>query len=164
VVLPWDLRARALGLIGLLAAGLICLGVAASAAAGATYNEHLVGAEIPPISSTLGTFAGVATGQMPMAWQARIVHDPLGSATTVRITGGAFSMRPSPWRKLVGKVTGGSVSVVDRGSGCRNQTYRVKATLTIGSFDGMLTHHRRVLLGNCLIYSASIAGNAVITV
>jgi hypothetical protein len=126
------------------------------------YSVRLDGVEVFPITSTLGTFVGVARGELPATWRVQIAHAPLATAPTVPITGGKFSIYTLTGRKLSGSVTGGSVAVTDRGSGCGNQTYGVTVTFSIGSFDGTLTHHRRSLLGRCLIYSASIRGRATL--
>jgi hypothetical protein len=59
-------------------------------------------------------------------------------------------------------VTGGSVSVRNRGAHCTTQVYAVHVELAAGSFDGTLQHHRRSLFGRCLIYAATINGHAVL--
>ncbi|MGZ6881083.1 MAG: hypothetical protein ACXVGB_14435 [Mycobacteriaceae bacterium] len=55
-------------------------------------GDRVVGTEIPPISSTLGTFLGVASGELPGQWRVQIVHQPLASGPSVAITGGTFMM------------------------------------------------------------------------
>jgi hypothetical protein len=125
-------------------------------------------------TSTVGQFAGSAVGAADVgAWDTRVIHDPLGSAGTVAITGGTFSMRTkslSSWASdfVTGQYTGGTISVVDPGANCTNQRYRVVGTLgnvatstTVGgagSFDVILTHHRRLLFGSCITYSATVTG------
>jgi hypothetical protein len=137
--------------------------LAANGAATATYADTLIGTEVPPITTTLGTFVGIASGQLPAAWRVQIRHAPLATGATVAITGGTFSLLTRSRRALTGTVTGGSVAVTNRGSGCTDQTYHVVVTLSSGSFDGVLTHHRRSLLGRCLVYSATIRGHAGFT-
>lgn len=134
---------------------------ATAASATTTRVDALTGTEVVPVSSVRGTFVGVATGELPAVWHAQIVHRPLATGTTVSVTGGSFSILSLTGRRLTGTVTGGSVTVTDRGSRCTNQTYHVVATLSIGSFDGTLTHHRRSILGRCVVYSASIVGRGV---
>ncbi len=149
----------------LLAAGvaLVSLVAAAASPATSTYADRVVGAEFPPITSTLGTFLGVARGGLPGEWRVQIAHQPLSGGATVAITGGAFAMRTSGGRRLAAPVTGGTVTVLDRGAGCTDQRYAVDATLSLGRFQGTLTHHRRSVLGRCLVYAATISGRATLT-
>jgi hypothetical protein len=137
---------------------LAALALAGVASATATYSDTLAGTEVVPVSSTLGTFVGVATGQLPAAWRVEIAHEPLATGPTVAITGGSFLLLAHSRRKLSGAVTGGSVTVTGRGNHCTDQTYHVSAVLSIGSFEGTLTHHRRSVLGRCLLYAATIQG------
>jgi hypothetical protein len=126
------------------------------------YRDRVAGAEFPPITSTLGTFGGVAVGVMPGAWRVQISHQPLRAAGSVAITAGTFSMQTLSHGTLNATVTGGSVSVVDNGGGCRNQRFAVRAELSDGTFIGTLTHHRRSILGRCVIYAAMITGRATL--
>ena len=144
--------------------GISALLVAADGAATATYSVSLDGVEVPPVTTTLGTFVGIASGELPATWRVQIAHQPLASGPTVQVTGGRFSILTLSGRRLSGPVTGGSVAVTNRGSRCTNQTYGVVVTFSIGSFDGTLTHHRRSVLGRCIVYSASIRGRAVFNV
>lgn len=136
--------------------------VSASVASACTsYGDRIVGTEVLPISSTLGTFVGVARGELPGQWRVQIAHQPLASGSTVAITGGTFTMHTLD-RKLAGTVTGGSVAVVNPGARCTNQTYTVDAISTVGHFLGTLTHHRRAILGRCIIYAATISGSTTL--
>ncbi len=137
---------------------LVAFPLAATASASFTYSDSFTGTEIIPVSSVRGTFVGVARGQLPAVWRTHIVHEPLSTGPTVAVTGGTFSILGRTGVRLGGAVTGGSVTVVNRGSRCTNQTYRVSVTFNGGTFDGTLTHHRRTILGNCLIYAATISG------
>jgi hypothetical protein len=150
--------------LGFAAALLLAASIAPSAGATASYTDTLTGTEIPPISSTLGTFVGVATGALPAAWRVQIAHRPLASGDTVDITGGSFSLVARNGARLGGPVSGGSVTVTDRGSRCRSQTYHVVASFSAGAFDGTLTHHRRSLFGRCVIYAATIKGRGTFSV
>lgn len=136
------------------------LGAASVATARSTYADHVVGTEFPPISSTRGTFLGVATGGLPGAWRVQIRHDALRRSGSVPITGGSFAMRTTTHGTLRAAVTGGSVAVVDGGAGCRDQTFAVHVALAGGSFTGTLTHHRHAFFGRCVIYAATIEGDA----
>jgi hypothetical protein len=136
---------------------------ATAASAASSYRDVVVGAEYPPITSRLGTFIGVATGQLPGDWRAQIIHQPLSRRASVPITGGSFTMHAITGNDLHAPITGGSVSVINNGgSGCANQSYAVTARFQGGSFSGMLTHHRHTILGRCLIYSATITGQATL--
>ena len=132
--------------------------LAAAASASSSYSDSFTGTEIVPVSSVRGTFVGVARGDLPAVWRTQIVHKPLSSGTTVAVTGGEFSIVGVSGVTLGGPVTGGTVTVVNRGSRCSNQTYRVGVIFAGGSFGGTLTHHRRSILGNCIIYAATISG------
>jgi hypothetical protein len=138
----------------------IALAVSGAALAGATYDVTVVGTEVPPISSTLGTFVGAAHGDLVGAWRIQIAHEPLRTGPTVAITGGTFSMRLDNGGRLSSAVVGGSVTVSNAGAHCRNQLYAVSVELRSGSFAGTLTHRRRSVLGRCLIYAATITGRA----
>jgi hypothetical protein len=135
-----------------------------AAGSAATYQDQFFGVEVPPVTSTLGTFTGVATGQLPGRWYAQIQHAPLSSATpTVQITGGFFTLDPFDGPTVSGTVVDGSVMVTDPGSGCTNQTFTVDVKLSDGStFTGTLTHYRTPLFGACITYSASIVGSGTL--
>jgi hypothetical protein len=134
------------------------LSLAAGASATSSYSDSFTGTEIAPVSSVRGTFVGVARGELPAVWRAQIVHRPLSTGPTVAVTGGTFSVVGGLGTRVSGPVTGGSVTVTNRGSHCSNQTYRVGVTFGGGSFNGTLTHHRRSVLGRCIVYAATITG------
>jgi hypothetical protein len=136
---------------------------AAPSSATSTYSARVAGIEVLPITSTLGTFTGVATAPLAGEWRAQILHQPLRTGRTVTITGGSLTMRTLAHGKIVGAVDGGSVAVVNPGAHCTDQTYAIDAALSVGRFTGTLTHHRRHLFGICLIYSATISGRATLT-
>ncbi len=146
-------------ILGTLAVSLLAaLALAGVGSATTVYGDRLAGTEVVPVSSIRGTFVGVATGALPGAWRVEIAHEPLARGTTVAITGGSFLLLTASRRKLSGPVTGGSVTVTDRGSHCTDQTYLVSAGLSVGSFEGTLTHHRRSIFGRCIVYAATIQG------
>jgi len=137
---------------------LVAFPLATTASASSSYADSFSGTEIIPVSPVRGTFVGVARGDLTAVWRTQIVHQPLSSGSTVAVTGGTFSILGRTGVRLGGAVTGGSVTVLNRGSRCTSQTYRVSVTFNGGAFDGTLTHHRRTILGNCLIYAATITG------
>ena len=139
------------------------LGLTAQSSATTVYKDTLTGAEVLPVSSTLGTFVGVATGGLPATWRVQIAHQPLATGPTVLITGGKFTLLTLTGHRLSGPVTGGSVAVTNRGGHCTEQTYRVAVTFSSGSFDGTLTHHRHSIFGRCILYSATIRGHGSFT-
>ncbi len=142
-------------------AALGALVLASGALARSTLDLRVFGAEVPPISSTLGTFAGASQGPAGV-WRIQIEHQPLRTGPTVSITGGSFAMTLRTGRELRAGVVGGSVSVERSGAHCTNQVYGVSVRLTDGSFVGTLTHRRRSVLGHCLIYAATISGRALL--
>jgi hypothetical protein len=147
----------------LLVSAAVIAGLAVPAAgSAATYQDQFFGVEVPPVTSTLGTFTGVATGQLPGRWYAQIQHAPLSSETSVPITGGSFTLTALDGRTVAGSVVGGSVAVTNPGSGCRNQTFAVNVVLSDGGFAGTLTHYRTPLFGTCITYSASIVGSGTL--
>jgi hypothetical protein len=142
---------------------LATLALPAGSAAATTYRLQVVGTEVPPITSSLATFVGAADAPFG-AWRIQIRHQPLRTGPTVAIDGGAFWMGLRTGRTLRASVVGGSVSVVDRGTRCTNQVYDVRVQLTDGSFSGTLTHHRHSLFGHCLVFAATISGNATLAI
>jgi hypothetical protein len=137
------------------------LGVAGAAFASATVDLRVVGTEVPPISSTRGTFVGTSQGPVG-AWRISIRHEALRTGPTVAVTGGSLLIGLRTGTALRSSVTGGSVSVTNRGSHCTTQVYAVHVQLSAGTFDGTLQHHRRSLFGHCVIYAASISGHAIL--
>jgi hypothetical protein len=146
---------------------------AAAPAAPASTNFAIVGYEYA-FTSTLGTFAGVGTGNAGdrAAWNTSVEHDPLGSSPTY-VNGGSFEMTtagPTGVDFVSGTFAyhGGTVTVMDPGTGCTNQRFRVTGTLEdvtttttsggSGNFVVTLTHYRYSLFGHCLIYAARVAG------
>jgi hypothetical protein len=73
----------------LLAAVALACGGAASASGSVRTDFGVVGTEVPPISSSLGTFVGAAHGPIG-GWGIQIRHEPLRTGPTVAITGGSL--------------------------------------------------------------------------
>src|SRR5690242_10454760 len=128
------------------------LGVAGSAAASAKVDLRVVGTEVPPISSTRGTFVGASQGPVG-AWRISIRHEALSTGPTVAVTGGSLLIGLRTGAAFRSAVTGGTVSVTNRGAHCTTQVYAVHVKLATGAFDGTLQHHRRSVFGRCLIYA-----------
>ena len=137
------------------------LGVAGAASGSAKVDLRVVGTEVPPISSTRGTFVGAAQGPVG-AWRISIRHEALSTGPTVAVTGGSLLIALRTGTALRSTVTGGFVAVTNRGSHCTTQVYAVHVQLASGTFDGTLQHHRRSLFGRCVIYAATISGHAAL--
>ena len=160
-------------LVGLsLAAALLLVPAGAAAARGVTTTYDLVGYEYA-FSSTVGRFAGRASGAGVDvgAWNARVVHDRLGSSPSY-VNGGSFRLAThrSGWSidEISGKFVehGGTIRTLDPGRNCSDQRYEVTGRLRDvnggaggGDFSAILTHYRVSLLGHCVIYKARVAGN-----
>jgi hypothetical protein len=148
-------------------AAILGLVVFPAAAAAATYNDTAVGAEIAA-TSTQGTFVGNATGDLPGAWRAVVQHTPLSPNAT--ITGGSFRLVTTSLQLVVGTFNaGGTVTQLNPGAGCTDQTYLVQDPLSnvgvggpgsgSGTFQILLTHFRAnfPFIG-CRTYSATVQG------
>jgi hypothetical protein len=147
----------------------LALPVSAASASRSTlsYNEHFSGVEVLPVTSTLGTFTGIATGDLPGGWYAQVEHQPL-STSTVDITGGSFTLHPLLGRKIQADISSGSVtpdSAKSSSDGCTRQAFDIDVTLADGhgNFEGTLTHYGFKFLGSCVVYSASIVGDGSIS-
>jgi hypothetical protein len=131
-------------------------------------------------TSTVGSFAGTGAGNAGdlAGWNARVVHDPLGSTPTY-INGGEFEMATRSPSGHLDFVTGdfvyhgGAITVLDPGGGCTNQRYLVAGALEnvattttsggTGNFSAVLTHYRLRFFGQCVIYKARVAGTVSIS-
>jgi hypothetical protein len=160
---------RALAL--LVAVGLIAAGaLPGAAAAPSSHVFKVLGAEIWA-GAGHGTFVGTATGDEKAAWTADVRHSTL-DALPAAITGGTLRLG-SLSDYVVGKFTGGSISLARARAGCGNEKFAVSGKLAgvktkqtsggTGVFDVVLTHYRKSLLGHCLTYGATVAGTASFT-
>ena len=70
-------------------AALLLLPTAAIAAPG--YTDQVKGIEYSA-TSTVGRFSGTATGPLPGAWNATVVHDQLTPSAAAPITGGSVTL------------------------------------------------------------------------
>jgi hypothetical protein len=158
--------------IGVVLAALVAAGGATAAPPSTSFA--IAGYEYA-FTSTVGSFAGTARGNAGdvAAWNARVVHDPLGSTPTY-INGGSFEMTTRSLSGHLDFVTGdfvyhgGTITVLDPGTGCTNQRYLVAGALEnaattttsggTGNFSVVLTHYRFSFFGQCLIYKARVAG------
>ena len=118
---------------------------------------------------TQGTFAGYSTGSLRGDWLAVVKHTPLSPNAV--ITGGTLTLVTATQhtsRTVRGHFNGGTITNVDPGSGCTNQTYRVAGNLTdfdgngTGRFTVTLTHYRHAILGACLSYFAAVTGTLAV--
>jgi hypothetical protein len=166
------MQTRILAALVALTAVVLSTPLAASAAPAST-RFTIVGYEYS-FTSTVGSFAGTGGGNAgeTAVWNATVEHDRLGSTPTY-VNGGSFAMATASSSHL-DYVTGtfayhgGTITVVDPGTGCRNQQYLVTGTLQAvatsttssgsGSFAVTLTHYRFSLFGTCFIYKARVAG------
>jgi hypothetical protein len=110
------------------------------------------------------------------AWEAVIGHEPFGSLLA-EVTGGSFRMATANANLnpdfVVGTFTGGTITAVNPGIGCTNQTFAVSGSLGSvatstssggsGQFNVQLTHYRVSLFGGCITYAATVAGSASFT-
>jgi hypothetical protein len=150
-------------------AALAALVAPVAVAASTTYSDTAQGVEVYA-TSTEGVFTGTASGSLPGAWAATVVHSVLNPGAT--ITGGSFSLTTAvngvP-TVVTGSFTKGSVTLDSPNQGCGNQVYSVDGTLGsvgelggshvgTGSFDATLTHYRFSFFGSCITYGATITG------
>jgi hypothetical protein len=142
----------------------VALACAGAASAAPRTDFGVVGTEVPPISSSLGTFVGAAHGPIG-GWGIQIRHQPLRTGPTVAITGGSLWLALRTGDAVHASVAGGSVTVTNRGTRCTNQVYVVHVELAGGStFDGTLVHRRRSFFHHCVIYAATISGRASLSI
>ena len=144
---------------------LAALLVLAPAAAAATAVTAGIGGVEYAATDTEGRFGGAANGQVPGAWLATVVHDPL-SAGAVPITGGSFTLR-STRGDVGGTFVGGEVVPLDDLSTCDNQRFDVTGTLELdgggqGSFTVVLTHLLAQTDSGCHVYGAVVAGSLTV--
>jgi hypothetical protein len=149
---------------------LALMALPAGAAATTTYLDTISGSEIYA-TSTEGTFVGSASGALPGSWEATIDHTPLSPNAT--ITGGSFYLATtinSIPVAVSGDFTGGTVMRLNPdATRCVNQYLSINAYLSnvgigfsgsgTGTFTGTLVHHRVLVFGYCVIYSATVTGS-----
>jgi hypothetical protein len=117
-------------------------------------------------TDTEGHFGGAANGQVPGAWLATVVHDPL-TAGAVPITGGSFTLHGTQQREIRGTFVDGTVTPLDDSGTCANQRFQVTGTLALdgggrGSFEVVLTHLLTQTDSGCHIYGALVAGSLTV--
>ena len=142
------------------------------ALAATTYTDAIVGREFFA-TSTVGGFAGAASGDLPGSWYAVVEHTPLSPGAT--ITGGQFGLSTTIGGQpatVTGTFSGGTVAQTSGFTGCQNQTYAVEGTLEnvgpgggtgTGTFSATLTHLRTFFFGRCITYGARVAGTVSLT-
>jgi hypothetical protein len=153
-----------------LVASLVVLVPVTAGAATKTYSFSISGTEVSATSTT-GRFVGTASGSALGTWYAEVVHDPLGASPAAIRPGGSFGMalaQAEPAYVVSGQFSGGAITVLDSGARCTNQVYRVDGRLKNVSVTGTghvvatLTHHRRSILGRCLLYAATVGGTVTL--
>jgi hypothetical protein len=156
-----------------LVASLVVLVPATAGAATKTYRFSIWGTEVSATSTT-GRFVGAASGSALGTWYAEVVHVPLGGGVGTRVaiqSGGSFGMalaHADPAYVVSGQFSGGTITVKDPGAHCTDQVYRLDGSLRnvsvagTGHFVATLTHHRRLVLGRCWLYAATVGGTVTL--
>ena len=160
------LRRVIVPLVAALAALLVLAPAAAAAASEASAVTAQIGGLEYAATDTEGRFGGAANGEVPGAWLATVVHDPLTEGTAVPITGGSFTLR-STAGDVHGTFVDGQVEPLDDFSTCANQRFTVTGTLALdgggdGSFRVVLTHLLTQTDSGCHIYGALVAGSLTV--
>jgi len=144
-------------------AALLVLAPAAAAAPAVTAD---IGGLEYAATDTEGRFGGAANGQVPGAWLATVVHDPVTEGVAVPITGGSFTLR-STQGDVSGRFVRGEVVPLDDFFTCANQRFNVTGTLALdsggrGAFTVVLTHLLAQTDSGCHIYGAVVAGSLTV--
>jgi hypothetical protein len=159
--------------VAILLASLVALVPATAVAETKTYRFSISGTEVSATSTT-GRFVGAASGSALGTWYAEVNHEPLGGGVGARVairSGGSFGMaldQAAPAYVVSGQFSGGTIKVEDSGLNCTNQVYTVDGALRnvsvtgTGHFVATLTHHRRSVLGRCLLYAATVGGTVTL--
>jgi hypothetical protein len=160
--------------LGIFAALALCVVVGVgTATAATTYTSAISGYEVAA-TSTQGTFAGSANGDLGGYWTATIHHTALSPNAV--IDGGSFSLGTvlagAP-TLVTGTFTGGTITYLGSTGTCGNQSFAVDAFLGSvtagaasggsGTFTGTLTHYRTSIWGRCVTYAASVRGSISLT-
>ena len=166
-------RIRARGVVLAAALGLALAMPATVAAATVSNTYWITGAEYAA-TSTVGSFAGTATGSSGDAatWEAVVEHTTLHKTAT--ITGGHASLLTSNLVYIHGDFSGGSVTRIYQAPGCSIQRYDVTGSLAnvhrsdsaaigAGTFQATLTHYRTRIFGECVSYFATVSGSIGLT-
>jgi hypothetical protein len=135
-----------------------------TATAAPSYADQVKGIEYSA-TSTVGKFSGTATGPLPGAWNAVVIHNQLQSGA-VPITGGSVTLYSR--HVLTGNFVEGTVSPLNTPTACTNERFNVTGRLAFngdgtGTFNVVLTHLRTQLGSSCVTYGATIAGTLTIT-
>jgi hypothetical protein len=171
-----NIESRLLTLAVVAAATLTFASVGSAAPTSTSFT--IVGSEYA-FTSTVGSFAGTGVGNAGdrALWNARVVHDPLGS-TPAKITGGSVELATAAANGHLDSVrgtlaSGGTITTLNSGPNCTNQQYLVNGALEnvvtsstsggSGTFTATLTHYRFSLFGHCVIYRASVRGGVSFT-
>jgi hypothetical protein len=156
--------------VAILLVSLVVVVPATAVAATTTYRFTISGTEVSATSTT-GRFVGAASGSALGTWYAEVNHDPLGASPAAIRPGGSFGMaldQAEPAYVVSGQFSGGTITVDNPGRNCTNQVYTVNGDLRNVSVTGTghvaatLTHHRRSVLGRCLLYAATVSGTVTL--
>jgi hypothetical protein len=148
-----------------LAAIAVLLLLPSTAIAAHGYTDQVKGIEYAA-TATVGKFSGTATGPLPGAWNAIVVHKPLRPGVDVPITGGSVTLYSR--RALTGRFVEGTVSPINTPTACANERFNVSGRLAFegggtGTFSVVLTHLRTQLRSSCVTYGATVAGTLTVT-
>ena len=156
-----------------LVASLLVLVPATARAATKTYSFSISGTEVSATETT-GRFVGAASGSAVGTWYAEVNHDRLGGGDGAQVaiqSGGSFGMALAPAEPayvVSGQFADGTITTSSSGTSCKNQLYKVDGELKnvsvtgTGQFFATLTHHRRSVLGRCLLYAATVSGTVTL--
>jgi hypothetical protein len=147
-------------IVPVLAALAVLVLVPGSALASRAYTVQVKGIEYSA-TTTVGKFAGAATGRLPGTWQARVVHEPITAARTVPISSGSFQLYSH--RKITGRFVDGAVRRLNTPTTCVDERFDVRGNLALdgggtGQFTVLLTHLRTTVGARCVTYAATVEG------
>jgi hypothetical protein len=147
-------------IVPVLAALAVLLLVPESALANRAYTVQVKGIEYSA-TTTVGKFAGTATGRLPGTWQARVVHDPIDAARTAPITDGSFQLYSHT--KITGDFVDGAVTRLNTPTTCADERFDVRGNLALdgggtGQFTVLLTHLVTPVEARCVTYAATVGG------
>jgi hypothetical protein len=135
-----------------------------AAIAAPVHTDQVKGIEYSA-TPTIGKFGGTATGPLPGAWNATVIHDQLKPGAAAPITGGSVTLYTH--RTITGTFVNGTVSPINTPTTCVNERFNVTGHLTFdggtGNFRAILTHHRTKLRSSCITYGATVAGTLTVT-
>ena len=117
-------------------------------------------------TATTGRFSGLASGPLPAAWDATVIHDQLQRGTAVPITGGTVTLNTRA--PITGTFANGTVSPINTPTTCADERFNVTGSLAFdkgrtGTFTVVLTHLRTELHSGCVTFGAIVIGTLTLT-